>query len=152
MNKYKRITILGLQVLLLLCITTNVYCQEMVKEPFSGDFGRPIINYWQIIYTTLFVVVVIFLALLLLKKLRFNSVTNQGLIEVVNSYPITSKDKLLIVKAGPEYLLLGASSSGIRKLHVLNNDYIQDSSSEKNIKTNEFKNIFVNLLGKNRHA
>ncbi|QMU60411.1 MAG: hypothetical protein GKR92_01340 [Gammaproteobacteria bacterium] len=152
MNKYKKITILVMQLLLLFCITSSAYCQEVGKESFSGEFAKPIINYGQIIYATLFVIIIIVFALFLLKKVRFNNMNGQGLIKVIYSYSVTSKDKLLIVKAGPDYLLLGASNSGIRKIHDLDQDYIQDISSEDKVKTNEFSNIFVNLLGKNSHA
>jgi len=152
MKNFKKSIILTIQLLLLFFVTTSAYCQEAIKESFSGEFGKPIINYGQIIYATLFVIIIIVLALFLLKKIRFNNVASQGLIKVIYSYSITSKDKLLIVKAGPDYLLLGASNSGVRKLHVLDQDYIQDISSEDNIKTNEFSNILVNLLGKKRHA
>ncbi|MBT8112696.1 MAG: flagellar biosynthetic protein FliO, partial [Gammaproteobacteria bacterium] len=75
-----------------------------------------------------------------------------GLVEIIHSYPISTKDKLLIIKVGSEYLLLGASSSGIRKLHVLDKEDIHNITSEKNVKKNEFSNIFVSLMSKNRHA
>lgn len=152
MNYYKKSASFTLQLLLLFCITATGYCQETIKEPFSSEFGKPIINYGQIIYATLFVIIIIVLALFLLKKIRFNNVTSQDLIKVIYSYSISSKDKLMIVKAGSDYLLLGASNAGVRKLHVLDQDYIQDISSEENIKSNEFSNILVNLLGKNRNA
>lgn len=152
MNIYKNLVVTGLKLLSLFCVTSTVYCQEAIKEPFTAEFGKPIINYGQIISATVFVVVAIVIALLLLKKLRFNTASRPGLVEIVHSYPITSKDKLLIVKAGSEYLLLGASSSGIRKLHILDKDDIDSVSPENNIKTNEFANIFVNLMSKNRHA
>ena len=152
MNKYKRIAIQVIYLLLLLCISASAHCQEVIKEPLSAAFGKPVINYGQIIYATVFVVAIIFIALFLLKKLRFNTVASQGFVEIVHSYPISSKDKLLIIKAGSDYLLLGSSSTGIRKLHVLDKDDIHNITSEKNIKSNEFANIFVNLVSKNRHA
>lgn len=152
MKRTKRIAIIALSILLLLCISTNAQCQETAKPLFAGDYGRPVIDYEKIILATLFIIALIVVAQMVLKKTRFNSVTNQGLVEVVYSYSISSKDKLLIVKAGQEYLLLGISNSGIRKIHILDKEEIHSSISQKNIKANEFANIFVNLLGKNRHA
>ncbi len=152
MNKYKRLAISSLHLLILHCITTSAYSKEVIKEPFAAEFGKPIINYGQIISATVFMVVMIIIVLFLLKKLRFNAIPSQGLIEIVHSYPISSKDKLLIIKVGSDYLLLGSSGSGIRKLHILDKEDIHNITSEKNIKTNEFSNIFVNLLSKNRHA
>jgi flagellar biogenesis protein FliO len=152
MNKYKSSAITGLKILFSFCVTSSVYCQEVIKEPFSAEFGKPVINYGQIISATIFVVAIIIIALFLIKKLRFNTVASQGLVEIIHSYPVTSKDKLLIIKAGSSYLLLGTSSSGIRKLHVLDKEDIHNITSEENVKTNEFANIFVNLMSKNRHA
>ena len=62
------------------------------------------------------------------------------------------KDKLLIIKVASEYLLLGASNSGIRKLHKLDAEYIESTVTQKNIKKNEFANIFANTLGKSKNA
>jgi len=152
MNKYKWLAISSLQLLILQCITTSAYSKEVIKEPFVAEFGKPIINYGQIISATVFMVVMIIIVLFLLKKLRFNAIPSQGLIEIVHSFPISSKDKLLVIKAGSDYLLLGSSNSGIRKLHILDKEDFDNITSEKNIKTNEFSNIFVNLLSKSRHA
>lgn len=152
MNKYKSLAISGLKLLFLFCIASSVYCQEEIKEPFSAEFGKPVINYGQIISATIFVVVAIIIVLFLLRKLRFNTLSSHGLVEIIHSYPISTKDKLLIIKVGSQYLLLGASSSGIRKLHVLDKEDIHNITSEKNVKTNEFSNIFVSLMSKNRHA
>ncbi|MFK7815356.1 MAG: FliO/MopB family protein [Gammaproteobacteria bacterium] len=152
MNKYiKIVNTLFLQIIML-SVSMSAYGEEVIKEPFSAEFGGPTINYGQITTATIFIIVIIIIALLLLKKTRFAVPPNQGLLEVVHSFPISQKEKLLIVRVGSDYLLLGSSVSGIRKIHTLDKEEVGKSMSENDTKKNEFTNIFVNLMSKNRHA
>ncbi len=152
MNYLKYILILSLYLVLLTFVSVEAYSQEPVNELFSVNYGKPQINYEKIIFSTVFIIVIVFIALILIKKFRFNNIGQQSLIEVVHNYPITSKDKLLIVKVASEYLLLGSSNSGIRKLHALDANSIEKIVSQKNIKKHEFANILANTLGKGRNA
>ncbi len=152
MKNFQRIAILGLHLLLLLFITTNVHCQELYGNQLSGNLGKPVIDYGQIIYAAVFLILMVFGALFLVKKSNFNHSNSAGFIDIVYNHAITSKDKLLIVKIGEEYLLLGVSAAGINKLHELDKETIQKMMSEKNIKTNDFSNILVNLISKHRNA
>ena len=152
MNRHTKIAILGLHLISLLLIATSVCSQELSNEQFSETFGRPVINYEQIIYAVLFLIILIVAGLFLIKKSNFSTSNSSGLIDIVYNYAINSKDKLLIAKVGKEYLLLGVSNSGIRKLHVLDNDYINEITSDENIKTNDFANVLMNIVGKHRNA
>ena len=152
MTTYKKTVILGFHLILLLLITTSAFSQELSSEQFAENFGRPVIDYQQVIYAAIFLIILIIAGLFLVKKSNFSNTNNSGLIDIVYNYAINSKDKLLIAKIGKEYLLLGVSSSGIRKLHVLDKDYIHKTTSEKNIKTNDFANILMNIVGKHRNA
>lgn len=152
MNNYKKIANTLFLKIIMFGVSTSVYAEEVIKEPFSAEFGGPAINYGQITSATVFIIVIIIFALLLLKKTRFAVPPSQGLLEVVHSFPLSSKEKLLIVRAGSDYLLLGSSASGIRKIHIMDKEEVSQSMSENDIKKNEFANIFVNLVGKNRHA
>ena len=152
MNAHKKITALIIYLLLIIFASTNAYCQEPVKELFSANYGKPEINYEKVILATLFMVVAVFVVLTLLKKVRFKNTSKQRLVEVVFNYPITSKDKLLIVKVASEYLLLGSSNSGIRKLHKLDTENIESAVTQSNLKKYEFANIFANTLGRSRNA
>ena len=152
MNRYSKIAISGLHLIILLFITTNSYSQELSSEQFVENFGKPVIDYEQIIYAVLFLVILVVVGLFLVKKSNFSNPNNTGLIDIVYNYAINSRDKLLIAKIGKEYLLLGVSNTGIRKLHVLDNDYIHKITSEKNIKSNDFANVLMNIVGKHRNA
>ena len=152
MEKYKKLVILSFQLMILLFITTSVYCQELPNEELVGNFGKPPIDYRQIIYAVLFLGIMIIAALFLIKKSNLSNTSDLGLIEIVYNYAITSKDKLLVAKVGKEYLLLGISNAGIRKLHILDKDYIHKFTSENNIKTKDFANMLINLVSKQRNA
>jgi flagellar biogenesis protein FliO len=133
-------------ILVLFLISTNSLCQETTKDIFSGNYGKPVVDYGKIIYTTVVVIIFILIVLIALKKFRVSNIKAQSLLEVVYSHSISTKDKLLIIKAGHEYLLLGLSNSGLRKIHVLDHDYVQNSISSGNINKQEFANIFTTIL------
>lgn len=152
MRKHKKIAVTLISALLMLCMMTIVHSEEIVKEPFAAEFGGPVINYGQITSATLFVIAIIVVALLLLKKTRLAVDPSQGLLEVVHSFSISSKEKLLIIRAGSDYLLLSSSSSGIKKIHMMNKEDINENITENDGKKHDFANIFVNLMSKNRHA
>jgi flagellar biogenesis protein FliO len=133
-------------IFVLFFLSTNALCQEATKDIISGNYGKPVLDYRKIIYATIFVIVLIIFGFLALKKFRFTSIASHSFLEVVYSHSISTKDKLLIIKAGHEYLLLGLSSSGLRKIHVLKNDFIQETTSSGNNKKQEFANIFTTIL------
>lgn len=151
MTKYKKSAITLLWCFLIFN-TTTAYCQEVAEKLFVAEFGGPAINYGQIVSATIFLIVFIIFALLIFKKSRFSVIANQSLLEVVHRYSISSKEKLLIVRAGSDYLLLSSSSAGVRKLHIMDANDISKELTDKNVNSNEFANIFVNLIGKNRNA
>ncbi len=148
MSKSIKVVITLLSLIAVLSLTTSVFGQEQVKDTFTAEFGGPAINYGQITTATVFIVVIIIIALLLIKKTHLTNIPNQGLLEVVYNYSVSSKEKLLVVRAGSEYLLLSSSASGIRKIHIMNKEDIGACMSEKNMHKNEFANIFINMMGK----
>lgn len=148
MYKFKKIAVL----IFYLSATTNVYCQEITNENIIGNFGKPVIDYGQIVYVAIFLITMIVIAFFVIKKTNLKNNTNSNLIDVVYNFAVTSKDKLLIARVGKEYLLLSVSNSGIRKLHKFDDDYIQKSISEIDMKSNDFSKILINLLGKHRNA
>ncbi len=147
-----KIKILFMHVLVVLCMTTNVYGQDQEKQQFVAEFGGPAINYGQIISATLFVIAIIVIVLFLLKKTRLAAPVNQNILDIVHSFSISSKEKLLIVRAGRDYLLLSSSPSGINKIHTINKEDIDENLSGNSLSKNEFSNILLSLVGKNRHA
>lgn len=149
-SKYK--IILFLFILILIAFTGNAYCGEHAKDLFTSNYGKPDIDYGKIIFATIFVIVVAMFVLMLLKKVKFNNSGHNNIIDIVYNYPITSKEKLFIVKVTNEYLLLSSSSAGIQKLHTLDAANVESDISKSNIKKHEFANIFANSLRKSSDA
>ena len=86
MNRSKKIAILGLHLILLLLITTSVYSQELSNGQFSENFGKPVIDYEQIIYAVLFLIILIVAGLFLVKKSNYSTSKSSGLIDIVYNY------------------------------------------------------------------
>jgi len=139
-------------IIILIIFSGNAYCEEPARELFANNYGKPDIDYGKIIISTVFVMVTAFSVLFIVKKLKFNHVGNQNIIDIVYNYPISSKEKLFIVKVANEYLLLSSSHSGIQKIHALDSNNIKDEISRSNNKKHEFANIFANSLGKNSNV
>lgn len=152
MKFIKKIPMLSLFLVFLAFMSIEAYCQEPAKEIFISNYGKPEIHYEKIIFSTAIVIAVVIIALIALKKLRFSTLGKENLIEIVLNYPITSKDKLLVIKIASEYLLLGSSSSGLRKLHVLDSEQLDSAIAQGKIKKHEFANIFANTIGKSSNA
>ena len=148
----RKVGITTLNILLLLLLITHVDANEITNNQFTDAFASPSVDYTKVIITITFLIVLIVVALYILKKLRFNNINNGGLIEVLYSYPVTTKDKLLVVKAANDYLLLGSSNNAITKIHVLDKEYVGNLEENKSIGNNEFAMIFANVLGKRNHA
>ncbi len=152
MINIKKAVASALCIFVLICISINTFAQESASNKFTNEFSNPSIDYEKVVFATIFLIILLFAALFFIKKVRFNNLSNQGLIEVIYSYPISTKDKLLIVKAAHEYLLLGSSSAGIRKIHVLDKEHINSLQNNTRPSTNDFANILVSLIGKKNHA
>ena len=88
MNRYSKIAISGLHLIILLLITTNSYSQELSGEQFTESFGKPVIDYEQIIYAVLFLIIPVVVGLFLVKKSNFSNPNNTGLIDIVYNYAI----------------------------------------------------------------
>lgn len=152
MENIRKVVVVTLSTLFLMFLAINIDAKEVTSNQFDSAFSSPSINYTKIIITTLLLIVFIVVALYLVKKFRYNNINGQGLIEIVHSYPISTKDKLLIVKAAQDYLLLGASNGGIQKLHILDKEYVDGLVDMKSTNTKEFATIFAGLIGKRDHA
>ncbi len=118
----------------------------------ASAYSHQVIDYGQVVYGTLIVLVILGLAIFLLKKTRLNKYGQQGIVEVISSFPITTKDKLLIIRAGQDYLLLGLSSGGINKIHTLAINDVEKLTNSNNSAISSFSNIYAATIGKFRNA
>lgn len=151
-NKNKDIANSILILLVLFCIAVNAECQEVDQSVVASAYSHQVIDYGQVVYGTLIVLVILGLAIFLLKKSRLNKFGQQGLVEVISSLPVTTKDKLMIIRVGQDYLLLGISSGGINKIHTLTVDDIDKLTNSANSHLPNFSNIYAATIGKIHNA
>ncbi len=138
--------------LVLFSVAVNAESQEISKNVLASAYSHQVIDYGQVVYGTLIVLVILGLAIFLLKKTRLNKYGQQGIVEVISSFPITTKDKLLIIRAGQDYLLLGLSSGGINKIHTLVINDVEKLTNSNNSAISSFSNIYAATIGKFRNA
>ncbi len=138
--------------LVLFSVAVNAESQEISKNVLASAYSHQVIDYGQVVYGTLIVLVILGLAIFLLKKTRLNKYGQQGIVEVISSFPITTKDKLLIIRAGQDYLLLGLSSGGINKIHTLVINDVEKLTNSNNSALSSFSNISAATIGKFRNA
>lgn len=65
------------------------------------------------------VLLLIFAAAWLLKKLQQNQSGGRGHLKVVSVLSLSAKERVVLVQAGAEQVLMGVSSAGIQHLHTL---------------------------------
>jgi len=71
----------------------------------------------------------------LLKRFRVPSLQNKSGLNLISSYSVGQREKLIVVQVGDEQLLLGVTSSAISKLHVLPKPLdLSDSSGSHSFK------------------
>lgn len=138
--------------LVLFSIAVNVECQEVGQSVVANAYSHQVIDYGQVVYGTLIVLVILGLAIFLLKKSRLNKFGQQELVEVISSLPVTTKDKLMIIRIGQDYLVLGVSSGGINKIHTLTLNDIEKLTNSKNSQLPNFSNIYAATIGKFHNA
>ncbi len=66
------------------------------------------------------VLLLIFAAAWLLKKLQQGQGGSRGHLKVVSVLPLSAKERVMLVQVGEEQVLMGVSSAGIQHLHTLN--------------------------------
>ncbi len=140
---------------LLVIIVSVVHAEDnaLKSDVLKSGYNLHVIDYGQIVYGILIVMFILFAAIILVKRTRLNNIGNQnGIIEVINCHPVTTKDKLLVIRAGKEYLLIGVSSNSINKIHSLNTDAVEEfiNSNKKNL--HNFSSIYASTIGKIHNA
>jgi len=83
-----------------------------------GVIPSPAIDLSKILLGLLLVLALIAALTWLLKRLPINQ-SGSGHIRLIESYPLSTRERLLLVAVGSEQILLAASNAGIKPLHVL---------------------------------
>ena len=135
-------------IIFLYSISINAECKQINNNVHENAFSVSVIDYGQIIYGTLIVLIILGVTVFLFKKLRINNIGKNGLVDIISSYHITTKDKLLLIRVSKEYLLLGVSNGGISKLHTLATEDIENLSNSSKPGSHSFSKIYAATIGK----
>jgi len=127
-------------VLFLMAYLPTLVIAETVKtatSPVSGDYMA------KLLLSLGLVVAIIFALAWLVKRFNFIPQQNQGLIKVLSTLSIGSRDRLALVQVGDEQLLIALTPGKISKLHCLKNPITTDAQTNSS-----FKNKFDSLIDK----
>ncbi len=74
-------------------------------------------DYFKVIVTLIFIVGLIFACAWLIRRMSGGVGMNPKHIQVVSVMPLGTREKLMIIRAASEYLLIGVTPNGIHTLH-----------------------------------
>jgi|TARA_B110000503_G_scaffold140977_1_gene233222 flagellar protein FliO/FliZ len=85
----------------------------------NAEVGAPTASqdYLKVILMLIFVVGLIFACAWLIRRMSGGVGLNQKHIQVLSVMPLGTREKLMIIRAASEYLLIGVTPNGIQTLH-----------------------------------
>jgi len=102
-----------------------------------------------IIFSMVLVVMLIFF--FLLRKVKFNNFAIGKKMKLIQCMPVGTKDKILLLEVMGRHVMVGVSSSGMRKLHVfMSNDNDEKPDFSKMLEA-DFTLSSKNEIGKITH-
>lgn len=105
------------QLLALILLATNSSANYAAA---SGSVSvNPIIALLKMAFALVAVLALLWLFTVFLKRLQSPSLRAANGLELVSTYSVGQRERLVVVQVGEEQLLLGVTSSAISKLHVL---------------------------------
>lgn len=140
--------------LLFFVFSVEAVAEENVKTIGQGAAPVSSIGVLQWILSCVLVIGVMFACLWLLKKTKLVPGGKNSLLKVIACIPLNRSERLLIVKVGSRYLLLGSTYNAINNLAELSKDEVE-SYLEQNSSSGSFSEKFqAALMGKflkNKH-
>ena len=83
----------------------------------GNTVGLPEQNYFKVVVTLIFIVGLIFACAWLIRRMSGGVGMNQKHIQVLSVMPLGTREKIMIIRASTEYLLIGVTPNGIQTLH-----------------------------------
>jgi flagellar protein FliO/FliZ len=74
-------------------------------------------DYVKVVLTLIFIVGLIFACAWLIRRMSGGVGINQKHMQVISVMPLGTREKLMIIRAASEYLLIGVTPNGIQTLH-----------------------------------
>gem|GEM_PF-1126322 len=111
--------------LVLTCLASSAFAADGAIHAVSTNHSETLS---KILLGLLLVLALITALTWLLKRLPINK-SSGGHIRLIESYPLSTRERLLLVAVGSEQILLAASNVGIKPLHVLREPLPQTSTT-----------------------
>ncbi len=100
----------------------------------------------QIIGSLILVLALIFVLLFYLKKLNGGVLNSGALIRVLASVKIGARERVVLIEAGGQQLLLGVAAGGVRTLHTFDTPLTDVTAGDT--ETSDFSSILRRAAGK----
>ncbi len=129
-----------LLIIFLLSFSPTLVIAEVAKtssSPITTDYMA------KLLLSLGLVVVIIFALAWLVKRFNFIPQQNQGIIKVISTLSVGSRDRLALIQVGDEQLLIALTPGKISKLHSMENPVESINQSQSS-----FKNKFNAILEK----
>ncbi len=101
-------------------------------------------NFSDVLLSLMVVVALIFLVVWLLKKMSYTSFSKSKHISIITEIPLSSKDRLMIIQAGDEQFLIGASPGYIGKIARLKKPVVCEK--EKSVPSEAFEQFLSKAI------
>ncbi len=128
-------------VLFLLFMPLNVLAASEAKTIGQGAAPVSSVGLLQWILSCIMVIGIMIACLWLLKKSKLAPGGKNDFLKVIAWISVSRTDRILVVKAGSRYLLLGATAESINLLSELSEDEVQES-----LKSNSSSSSFASRL------
>lgn len=104
----------------------------------------------KILGSLILVILMIVTMLYLMKRFSFKGSVIQGNVRILSALSIGPRERIMLIQAGEEQILVGSTPSSIRPLHVLkeNVDVATNGSGENDGSQPNMKEILASLMGK----
>ncbi len=120
----------------IMCCIILSLCQNLVYAKTTNDINNVDISVGSIVHMTLMllaILILIFIIAYFLRKMVFLRGNINGALKVINTIPIGTKERLILLKAHDNVMLLGVTANSINTLHVFDSDDI-DLEKVKDVK------------------
>ena len=97
------------------------------------------------------VLLLIFAAAWFLRRLQQGQGSTRGHLRIVSVLPLSAKERIVLLQAGQEQVLMGISSAGIQHLHTLKEPIPSDQVAESdNPPLADFASQLKNVMNRSR--
>ena len=149
---FLKIVLVRILLFLFFLVPNYLSAKEQSTDLLNSTYSQHIIDYNQVIYGSVVVFILLAVFIFVLKKFRQGRCSNENFVQIVSSYPLSTKEKLQVIRIGQEYILIGVTGTSISKLHQLSKEDVEKGMNDKKYKNTNFSGVFSAMLSRFNHA